>query len=160
VETFVKLVHFDPARAAQLSGWARSPGEVAAWCSRTEAPVPPEVIAGWGAAPDVTAYGLVDGDEFVAYGELWVDDDESEVELGRLIVAPDRRGRGVGRRLTAALAEAARRVHPAVFLRVRPDNEPALRCYAAAGFRRVSPEDEAAWNEHQPVAYAWMAYYP
>jgi hypothetical protein len=65
----------------QLSGWARSPGEVAAWCSRTEAPVPPEVIA-WGAAPDVTA----------------------------------------------------------------------LRCYAAAGFRRVSPDDKAAWYEHQPVA--------
>lgn len=154
----MELVRFDPARASQVSGWARSPGEVAAWCSRTEAPVPSEVIAGWGVAPSVTAYGVLDGDELVAYGELWVDDDESEVELGRLIVAPNRRGRGVGRRLTAALANLAVRVHPAVFLRVRPDNEAALRCYAAAGFRRVGPDNEAAWNEHQPVAYAWMAY--
>jgi hypothetical protein len=45
-----------------------------------------------------------------------------------------------------------------VFLRVRPDNAPALRCYAAAGFARVPAADEAAFNQGQPGPYAWLAY--
>lgn len=46
--------------------------------------------------------------------------------------------------------------HPAVFLRVRPGNEAALRCYGAAGFQRLSANDEQVFNLGQPVAYVWM----
>jgi ribosomal protein S18 acetylase RimI-like enzyme len=97
-------------------------------------------------------------DDLIGYGELWVDSDRAGVELARLIVALDRRGQGVGRWLAVALANEALRIHPVVFLRVRPDNGAALRCYAAAGFRRVAVEEEADWNTHQPVAYLWLAY--
>lgn len=72
----------------------------------------------------------------MADGELWVDDDEQEVELARLIVAPAHRGQGVGRRIVTGLVEHAHRIHPTAFLRVRPENEAARRCYAAAGFAR------------------------
>ena len=84
-----------------------------------------------------------------------LDDDEAEVELARLVVAPDRRGRGIRRRLAAALVEQARRHHPAVFLRVHPDNAAALRSYAGAGFVPVDEAEAAAWNEGQPVPYVW-----
>jgi len=154
----VELEPFDPALAALVSTWARTPAEAHAWCAHDDVPVPPELVAGWCTKPDVTAYGLRDGTDLVGYGELWVDDEESEVELAHLIVIPQRRGQGVGRHLARSLAEHARVVHPTVLLRVHPDNEAAARSYAAAGFRRVSADEVAAWNERQPVAYLWMRY--
>jgi ribosomal protein S18 acetylase RimI-like enzyme len=149
----VELRAYEPEDAAVVAGWAGSPEDTWRWCSRRE--VTAADVAGWAAQPDVVAYGLVDGSELVAYGELWVDDDEAEVELARLVVAPDRRGRGIGRRLAAALVEQARRHHPAVYLRVHPDNAAALRSYAGAGFVPVDEAEAAAWNEGQPVPYAW-----
>lgn len=41
-------------------------------------------------------------------------------------------------------------------MRVHAENHVALRCYAATGFRRVTPEDEATFNEGQPQAYVWL----
>jgi ribosomal protein S18 acetylase RimI-like enzyme len=127
------------------------------WCSRPQAPVPPEVIEGWAAQADVRAYLLV-MDTPVAYGELWIDDDEREVELARIIVSPYHRGRGLGRLLTAALADLARTRYPDVFLRVRPGNDAAVACYRAAGFERLDPATERAWNEGQPSPYLWMSH--
>jgi ribosomal protein S18 acetylase RimI-like enzyme len=155
----MRLTPFDPAHAATVAAWAGSAAEVLAWCSHPRSPVPPEVVAGWGGQDGVRAFSLRDDDGApVAYGEVWTDDDEAETELARLIVDPARRGRGVGRELVARLTERARRTYPAVFMRVRPDNAPALRCYAAAGYVRVPPADEAAFNRGQPSAYAWLAY--
>ena len=151
-----RLVPFQPRWAASVVGWATTPDEVLAWCSAVEVPVPVARVIAWGEADDVEAYVLLAGDEPVGYGEVWVDDDEAETELAHLIVAPDRRGSGVGRALTRLLAEQAAVRHPAVFLRVRPGNTPALRCYAAAGFERLSPDDEQTFNAGQPIAYVWM----
>jgi [ribosomal protein S18]-alanine N-acetyltransferase len=141
-----------------VSRWARSAREALAWCSRAQAPVPAEVIADWGRGEDVGAYGLHVRGRLVAYGELWVDHDEREVEIARVIVSPAHRGRGIGRQLIRRLADQARRSYPSVVVRVRPDNDAALRCYAAAGFERVPPGDEELWNRGQPVHYAWMAH--
>lgn len=152
----VALEPFDPSSAAVVAGWATTAAEVAAWCSGTEAPVPAEVVAGWGREDGVLARALLDDGELVGYGELWIDDDEQEVELARLIVAPARRGRGLGRLLVAALVEEARLHHPSVCLRVVESNSAARRCYAAAGFTRASPREEQEWNRGQPIAYVWM----
>ena len=102
---------------------------------------------------------LLDGDEPVAYGERWLDDEEGEVELARLLVAPDRRGQGIRRALTRQLACAARQHHPeldTVCLRVLPDNNAGHRAYEAAGFAFVDAETEAAWNQGQKTQYRWM----
>jgi ribosomal protein S18 acetylase RimI-like enzyme len=153
----LQLQPFTSAAAAQISSWATSRDEVFAWCSHTEAPVPEAVIVAWSEPPDVDAYVLVDdAGELVAYGELWIDNDEREVELARLIVAPQRRSRGIGRRLVAMLTDEARRHHRFVALRVHPDNEPARRCYAAAGFERATAEKESEWNRGQPIGFVWM----
>ena len=153
------LVPFDAARATLVSSWAPSPAEVLSWCAQTEAPVPPEVVAGWSAAADVEAHLLLDGATPIAYGELWLDEEEGEVELARLLVAPERRGQGVGRALTSLLAGAARDRHPhldTVCLRVRPENAAGHRAYEEAGFTFVDPATEAAWNQGQPTQYRWM----
>lgn len=93
----------------------------------------------------------------VGYGEVWEDDEENEAEIARLIVDPAVRGRGIGRALVSELLAAARgRGWDDVWLRVVPENEPALRAYAAAGFTPASAEEQAAFNVGQPVAYVWL----
>ncbi|HKD97062.1 MAG TPA: GNAT family N-acetyltransferase [Micromonosporaceae bacterium] len=150
----MELEPFDLPDAATVAGWSGSADESLMWCSRAE--VTAEVVAGWSAEDGVVAYAMVDGGQLVAYGELWVDPDESEVELARLIVAPERRGRGDGRALVRALAGEAVRRYPAVFMRVHPDNARALRCYAGAGFTPVSAAEADEWNRAQPVAFVWL----
>jgi len=156
----VILLPFEVARAELVASWAVGNEVVRAWCAAEGDRVPAEVVAGWSQADDVEAYLLTDdaGDPR-AYGELWLDDAEGEVELARLLVAPEHRGRGVGTRLTQALTARARQTHPelpTVILRVRPENEQAIRCYTTAGFVAVPEEEQASWNEGQRFAYHWM----
>ena len=147
-----------PADAADLvSGWANTSEEVLMWCGHPAAPVPAEQIIAWADDDWVQPFGLYRDQRLVAYGELWVDDDEAGVELARLIVDPRERGQGLGRRLAGELADLARSTYPLVFMRVHPDNIAAQRCYAAAGFKPVEPHQAAAWNTGQPFTYVWLS---
>lgn len=143
-----------------VATWATTTAEVAQWCGYRAAPVPPSVIRAWALEEGVHAFSLHGDGVLTAYGELWVDDDEQEVELARLIVDPARRGQGVGRRLTQLLAARARTAYDDVFLRVHPHNVAARRAYAAAGFVPVPDAAAAEWNVGQPVPYCWYAYRP
>jgi ribosomal protein S18 acetylase RimI-like enzyme len=153
---------FDPDRAALVASWAAGDAEVIrVWISIDADAVPPDVVAGWSQADDVEAFLFTVAEEgpYVAYGELWLDDEEGEVELARLLVAPELRGRGIGRVLVRELVERARTTHPelpTVFLRVRPENTRAIRAYHAAGFVDVPEDERASWNEGQPHVYHWM----
>jgi len=149
------LVRPFPARLAlQVSSWAATAGEVLMWCGLAAAPVPAGQIEAWADEDGVQQFGLYRDEQLVGYGELWVDDDEAEVELARLIVDPRHRGQGAGRELVGGLV--ARADYPDIFLRVHPDNTVALRCYTGAGFIRVDAVREAEWNAPQPVAYVWL----
>jgi RimJ/RimL family protein N-acetyltransferase len=152
---------FDTAHAALVASWAVGDEVVRAWCAVDGDSVPADVVAGWSQADDVEGFVFTDveGGPLVAYGELWLDDDEGEVELARLLVAPERRGQGVGRVLVRTLVERARQTHPEladVILRVRPENEQAIRAYAAAGFVAVPADEQETWNQGQRFAYHWM----
>jgi ribosomal protein S18 acetylase RimI-like enzyme len=150
------LVPFTADRAALVAGWVLSADEADRWCSRAEHPFPADVVAGWSTQDDVAAYLLLDGRRPVGYGEVWADDEEDEAELGRLLVAPGERGRGVGKALAAALA--GRAGFDDVFLRVRPDNAVALAAYRAAGFVDVAQELQDVWNVPQPRPYTWLRF--
>jgi ribosomal protein S18 acetylase RimI-like enzyme len=154
----VDLVEFDAKYAATVAGWPTSADESLRWCGRTEFPVLPDVITAWSIPGDVRTFLLVDAAGPVGYGELWLDDDENEVELARLIVAPDRRCQGIGRRLLHVLTEAARQQPCAglIFLRVHPDNGRAAKLYLAAGFQPLAPAMAAEWNAEQSVPYQWL----
>ncbi len=155
------LQPFDPARAALVASWAVGDEIVRAWCAVEGDAVPADVVKGWSEADDVEAYFFAasDGGAPVAYGELWLDDEEGEVELARLLVAPEHRGLGLGRVLVRELVARARSTHPElpdVILRVRPENAQAIRAYVAAGFVDVPADEQATWNEGQRFAYHWM----
>jgi ribosomal protein S18 acetylase RimI-like enzyme len=156
----VDLVEFDVKYAATVASWPTSADESLHWCGRSEFPVLAEVIAAWSIPDDVRTFLLVDGAEPIGYGELWLDDDENEVELARLIVAPDRRCQGVGRHLVAELTDTAR-LQPCaglIFLRVHPDNSRAAKVYLAAGFQPLDDVTAAEWNAQQPVPYQWLTF--
>jgi RimJ/RimL family protein N-acetyltransferase len=146
------------ADAHVLAGWALSAEETMRWCSLKEHPVSSEVVGSWWEPPDVEPYVAVDvAGVRVAYGELWLDTQEDEVELARLIVAPTLRGQGVGRRLVAGLVSRAWATGlGSVILRVSPGNPAAVRCYRASGFRKLDSERNAEWNKGQPTKYTWM----
>ncbi|WP_159074162.1 GNAT family N-acetyltransferase [Streptomyces dioscori] len=140
-----------------MASWPTTPTEALMWCGREEFPVTEGTVAAWQRDPDVRAYVLVETEQPLAYGELWLDAEEDEVELARIIVAPGVRGRGLGRSLVRGLLAEAR---PAglseVCMRVHPQNTAALRCYRGAGFEPVDAESAASWNTGQPVEYTWL----
>lgn len=145
--------------ATTVAWWSRSAEEARRWCSVAEHPFPAERVRGWWAGNDVQPWLLAEGPEAVpvGYGELWVDGEEDEVELARLIVDPERRRAGLGRQLVASLVGAAEATgRAACVLRVVPDNSAALGLYRTAGFAEVEPDRAFAWNQGQPAAYVWF----
>jgi ribosomal protein S18 acetylase RimI-like enzyme len=150
------LKPFDPAYAAVVAGWGGSPREVSMWCGLRECPVPASAVLGWQAG-DVAGHLLFADGEPVGYGELWFDDEEDEIELARIIVAPAARGQGIGRELVRRLTDVAlATAYPDIFMRVHPDNTAALRCYQRASFTPVDPALAASWNADQPMDYVWL----
>jgi ribosomal-protein-alanine N-acetyltransferase len=155
----VRLVRPFPEDASLIASWSRSAEEAERWCSRDEHPFPPAAILRWWEADDVQPWLLVTTAPrtVVAYGELWHDEEEDEVELARLIVAADRRRTGIGRLLVSALVTEARSSgRAACCLRVAPDNGAALALYRSAGFTEVDAGRTAAWNVGQPTPYVWL----
>jgi hypothetical protein len=54
------------------------------WCGHPAAPVPAGQISAWAREDGVQPFGLYRDGRLVAYGKLWIDDDEAEAELARL----------------------------------------------------------------------------
>ncbi|MET8771957.1 GNAT family N-acetyltransferase [Streptomyces sp. NPDC004658] len=146
-----------PDHAVLVAGWPTSAAEAVMWCGSDEFPVSGRTVAGWHRADDVEAHVLVDGPRVLGYGELWLDAEEDEAELARIIVAPEARGAGLGRVLVRGLlARAVRAGFADVYMRVHPDNHRALRCYLGVGFHQVGPGLAESWNAAQPVDYVWL----
>ena len=86
-------------------------------------------------------FGAVEGGELVAAaGTHLVAPVEGVAAIGNVYTRRDRRGRGLGRRTTAAVAaELVRRGVPTVVLNVNQGNAAAIRVYEGLGFERYCP---------------------
>jgi ribosomal protein S18 acetylase RimI-like enzyme len=90
---------------------------------------------------------VADDGSLVAFGQYYRR--LGRCHLGRLAVAPDRRGRGIGSRLVRELAGVGTRELAAdgLSLFVLPGNEPALALYRRLGFSAVPyPEPAPAFD--------------
>lgn len=152
------LVEFREPDAREVARWPTSVEEVRLWAGSAGAcPVDASVFRRWHAEPDVRPYVLRVGEVTVGYGELWIDEAEREVELARIIVNPDYRGRGVGKRLVGLLLQRASLSSlPDAFVRVVPENGAAIACYRGGGFSPVPEKEREEFNRGQPVDYVWM----
>src|SRR5215213_2406211 len=102
------LREFRASDAREVARWPSSLHEVRRWAGSDPGwPVDVSVFGRWHADPDVRPYTICAGEEAIGYGEVWVDEPEQEVELARIIVSPDQRGRGVGRQLVRLLLDRA-----------------------------------------------------
>ncbi|MFI7072572.1 GNAT family N-acetyltransferase [Micromonospora sediminicola] len=154
----IRLTPYHPSAAEHIATWARASHYSRGWLA-PDTHEAQALIARWHADPDVCPYLLNRGDRPVGYGELWVERDDDEAELAHILVAPQQRRRGLGRRLARELVRAARErgLHH-ITLRVMPDNTPAIDCYRSAGFVREGADDERVLNTGQPHIYQWMRY--
>jgi [ribosomal protein S18]-alanine N-acetyltransferase len=144
------LVPYDGSCAARVVEWCAASPFSREWVPA--ATDPDAVLAGWHTDPDITGYLLLRDGDPVAYGELWVEVDEDEVELAHLVVDPALRRQGLGRALALELVTSARTLGLAtVFLRVSPDNDVGIACYSSVGFVPMSDEEEAEFNAGQPA---------
>jgi ribosomal protein S18 acetylase RimI-like enzyme len=87
--------------------------------------------------------GIREGDELVSVSGIHLFSPEYRVAaLGNIATRPDRRGRGLGLRVTAALCRRLLQEVDHVGLNVRADNRSAIRIYERLGFERVSEYEE------------------
>lgn len=139
-----------------IASWLRTAEDCHLWAGyRVTLPVSvaslPEAIE-WAAASSYS--GTSDG-AVVAFGQL-VLKREGRLHLARVIIAPERRGTGLGRALGQELLAAAAGFAPTrLSLNVSRDNPAALRLYASLGFAEAErPSDEplsdACYMERQP----------
>ena len=149
----LRLADFKSDHGRVIVGWVSSAGELRVWAG-ADVPFPPAaaLFPGWHADSDAHPCVLFDGEELVAYGETWVDREGKEIELARIIVAPARRGKGLGEAFTRLMmARAADIEIDDVFVRVMPENRAAIECYENVGFVRVSADEEQGYNLGQPA---------
>ena len=87
-----------------------------------------------GEAPDF--FGIYQGSDLLAAaGTHLLSPDEGAAAIGNIYTRRDRRGRGLGRIVTASVMRELAGVET-VGLNVRADNAPAIRLYESLGFTR------------------------
>lgn len=158
-----------PARPSDflaLSAWIPDAAACTRWAGPgVPFPFAPEALGGLLEARKRPSYGLWEDGALAAFGQHWVLT-PGRVHLGRLIVAPGARGRGLGRGLCRRLmAKAVRATGAQVLtLRVYRDNAAARSLYASLGFQPVpsGSTDEVLFMEAampatpKAVAAAWV----
>jgi [ribosomal protein S18]-alanine N-acetyltransferase len=160
-EVDLTLGDFREEHAETILDWVQSAEDALAWAEVPFLRLGTHVLAGWHAEPGVVpCVAWLDGD-LCAYGQVWEDHTEREAEVTRVIVAPELRGRGVGRWFARALAtEATRRGFEIVLARTTRPNRAAFAAFRAAGFVRMERADEVAMNADQSEDYVWLQFMP
>lgn len=121
-----------------VAAWAELPEEGQVLGVADEFPLTADTVAAWTYEVDY-AFTLRRQGDLAAYGEITEDPVEQDVEISRVLVAPDMRGRGVGRALLLRLCEflAEARPYPEVWLRAPQGGAALIACARSAGFVEV-----------------------
>ena len=143
------LIRFNLLDAPLVASWLLDADDVATFTGERHYPIVGSDVAIW--SRDATsAHLLLDDGEPVAYGEVVEDDAEGDIEIARLILAPDRRTCDAGQVLIASLCEVASRLFPydCVWLRVGRADDRTL----SNGMRNGFVEDPAASGQN----FIWL----
>lgn len=93
-------------------------------------------------------FGAREGDALVAVAGVHVYSPEQRVAaLGNVATAPESRGRGLARKVTARLCTSLLESVERVGLNVKADNAAAIACYRRLGFEEVGRYDELMLTE-------------
>lgn len=107
----------------------------------------------WLEAEDQRCYFLINEDQqYVGYGEIWVDESQKDLEFAHLIINPSMRNKGFGKMLIRLLEEKAKLIDfPMIYLRVNPHNQQAINCYIKCNYS-VDP----SLNEIFEKKWTWL----
>ncbi|MDR3707977.1 MAG: hypothetical protein P4L33_06735 [Capsulimonadaceae bacterium] len=130
-----QLVPFHIFEARLVASWLLDADDTARFTGERRYPVEPGEVAMWAQEASSAHLLLVDG-EAAAYGEIIEDDADGDIEIGRLVIAPERRSQPTGRILVAHLCEMVRLDYPydEVWLRVGREYEADLSNGIVNGF--------------------------
>lgn len=125
-----------PADYRELSTWIPDAAACRRWAgSRLAFPFHPGELEVLLQASERHCFALSDAtNRFVGYAQSWTDR-PPDCHLGRLIVAPEARGRGYGRRLCELLIAHHGQGSQPLTLRVLRDNTVAHALYLSLGFQ-------------------------
>jgi GNAT superfamily N-acetyltransferase len=94
-----------------------------------------DMFYSWYEAHDQFGYILEEGTNSVAYGEIWIDEEEKDIELAHIVVHPSLRNKGLGKSfIKELLAECKNYPYEWVYMRIEPGNVQAIQCYKGVGF--------------------------
>ncbi|KGP71242.1 GNAT family N-acetyltransferase [Pontibacillus yanchengensis] len=111
-----------------------------------------DMFKSWYEAHDQIGFIATNNNETLAYGEIWIDEEEQDLELAHLIVHPSQRDKGVGKELIGLLLEECRHSpYEWVYVRIEPDNSRAIQCYTGAGFK-----EDPSLRETFNSKWTWM----
>lgn len=145
-----------PADVVHLLSWVDTWADVVMWTGPYAVSWPlvaEQVAQAQFGDPGAVPWMLVDGDEPVGHARILVGEGGA-ARYGRVLVAPEARGRGVGRALVTKTVEAALArddVHR-LTLGVFRQNAPARRVYEAVGFGYTG-----VVNVHLVAGEEWFA---
>ena len=140
IGTHHQIECFEAAHAEPISRWVASDHALFLLAPMTHPPLTPGKVTAWSCHADESLVLVSSAIEVLAYGVLnQMRLSERQRWIGHLVVAPEWRGRGVGRRFVLALLERtfAIRDVDSVSLVVCPWNGPAVRCYQQLGFEQI-----------------------
>jgi len=141
----MKLIAATDADIEHLMSWFPTQRSVNVWGGpRFRYPYTEETFREDVRWTEMATYCLVDSPgEMLAFGQIY--ERHGRVNLARLVVSPDRRRQGIGKRLVSLLMDEGRSIFtlPEFSLYVYKDNFPALACYEGIGFEEHEyPEDD------------------
>ncbi|MGD6957218.1 GNAT family N-acetyltransferase [Rossellomorea aquimaris] len=95
-----------------------------------------DMFNSWYEAHDQFGYIFEEGSKCIAYGEIWIDEEEKDIELAHIVVHPSLRNKGLGKRFIKELLEECK-IYPFewVYMRIEPGNVQAIQCYKGVGFK-------------------------
>ncbi len=134
------LYAVQPSHYASIAGWLDSAAATQRWAGPgVPFPLLPERFAQVIELEARSGWALLDEqDQCLGFGQYWMTD-AGTAHLGRIIVSPLARGRGLGRLLMQALSAQALREDgiQRLTLRVYRDNTAAAALYRDLGFQQV-----------------------
>ncbi|MCA1060326.1 GNAT family N-acetyltransferase [Rossellomorea aquimaris] len=133
-----------------LKEWLNNPEDCLLVTGRQ--PYSSDMFHSWYEEPDQFGYMLEEDSKSVAYGEIWVDEEEEDLELAHLVVEPSLRNKGLGKQLIKALLEKCKDYpYEWVYMRIEPLNKQAIQCYKGVGFVE-EPSLRSSFNSR----WIWM----
>ncbi|MGM0834696.1 MAG: GNAT family N-acetyltransferase [Bacillota bacterium] len=111
-----------------------------------------DMFYSWYESHDQFGYIFEGDSKNVAYGEIWVDEEEEDIELAHIIVDTSFRNKGIGKRFIQELLEKCKAYpYDWVYMRIEPRNAQAIKCYKGVGFVE-DPSLRSAFNSR----WIWM----